>query len=294
MSVLDRHADCLGGDVPNPLDRVHTSEVGDLGMFADVNHDGRKALATGRQGGSAVENRKQGSGAHGGTLPTTSRLVIAQGEWLTCGVLTELEAHADARDPEPFAGPDHPIRVLTRAVAFGKEWKPEHAERMSNLFNELAPDWSSDHVDDTKAAPVRDALDRGDVPIDGAWLEVGSGTGAGARVLDGVVGSLVCTDLSAGMLSFAPDLAPRAQSDASALPFDEKSFDAVLLINMLLFPGEIDRVLRPGGTVVWVNTLGDQTPIHLPAEDVLEALPGSWQGTTARAGTGFWLAARRA
>jgi ubiquinone/menaquinone biosynthesis C-methylase UbiE len=208
-------------------------------------------------------------------------------------VLTELDAHGDASDPEPFAGPDHPIRKLTRAVAFGKEWKPEHAERMSVLFNELAPNWSTDNVDATKAAPVRDALERGGVPMAGSWLEVGSGTGAGARALDGRVGSLVCTDLSAGMLSHAPNLAPRAQSDASALPFDSDAFDAVLLINMLLFPQEIDRVLRPGGTVLWVNTLGDQTPIHLPAADVLLALPGQWAGTTAHAGTGFWVTARR-
>lgn len=207
--------------------------------------------------------------------------------------LNELPPHPDATDPEPFAGPDHPIRKLTRAVAFGKEWKPEHAERMSTLFNELAPGWSADHVDATKAAPVRDALDRADLPIDGEWLEVGSGTGAGARVLDGTVASLVCTDLSAGMLSHAPNLAPRIQSDASALPFDANAFDAVLLINMLLFPTEIDRVLRPGGRLLWVNTLGDQTPIHLPAADVLEALPGTWTGTTAAAGTGFWLVAER-
>ena len=213
---------------------------------------------------------------------------------LTCGVLTELDAHPEATDPEPFAGPDHPIRQLTRAVAFGKEWKPEHAERMSKLFNDLAPDWSADHVDATKAAPVRDALERGEVPLAGSWLEVGSGTGAGARVLDGQVGSLVCTDLSGGMLSHAPDLAPRAQSDASALPFNADSFDALLLINMLLFPAEVDRVLRPEGTLLWVNTLGDQTPIHLPAVDVLEALPGDWVGMTARAGTGFWLTAHRA
>jgi len=144
-----------------------------------------------------------------------------------------------------------------------------------------------------KAAPVLDALDRGDLPLDGAWLEVGSGTGAGARILTDRVGSLVCTDLSSGMLQHAPDLAPRAQSDASALPFADDAFDGVLLINMLLFPREIDRVLRDGGSVLWVNTLGDQTPIHLPAADVLSALPGEWSGVTARAGTGFWLAAER-
>jgi len=213
---------------------------------------------------------------------------------LTGEVLTELEAHVDASDPEPFAGPDHPIRKLTRGVAFGKEWQPKHAERMASLFDEMAPEWSERHVEPTKAAPVRDALDRAGVPLDGSWLEVGSGTGAGAQVLDGKVGSLVCTDLSAGMLSHAPDIAPRVQSDASALPFPADSFDAVLLINMMLFPLEINRVLRPTGTLVWVNTLGDQTPIHLPAADVLDALPGDWHGTTAAAGTGFWLAAHRA
>ena len=83
------------------------------------------------------------------------------------------------------------------------------------------------------------------------------------------------------------------RADASRLPFPDASFDAVLLINMLLFPAEVDRLLRDDGVVVWVNTLGDQTPIHLPPTDVLDALPGTWSGVTAQAGTGFWLTARR-
>ena len=142
-------------------------------------------------------------------------------------MLETLAAHPDATEPEPFAGPDHPIRKLTRAVAFGKEWKTEHAERMASLFDEMAPEWSERHVDATKAAPVIDGLDRGDVPLNGDWLELGSGTGAGARVLVERVGSLTCTDLSAGMLSFAPTRAPKVQSDASSLPFGDDSFDAV-------------------------------------------------------------------
>ena len=164
---------------------------------------------------------------------------------------------------------------------------------MSSLFDDMAPEWSERHVDETKAAPVIDGLERGDVPLAGKWLELGSGTGAGARVLVDRVGSLVCTDLSVGMLSYAPEVAPRVQGDASSLPFVADSFDAILMINMLLFPAEVDRVLRPDGAILWVNTLGDQTPIHLPAADVLQALPGSWHGVTARAGTGFWLSASR-
>ncbi len=207
--------------------------------------------------------------------------------------LTTLDPHPNARPPEPFAGPDHPIRLLTRAKAFGEPFSAEDSARMQDVFDSMASDWSETHVDPTKAAPVSDALDRGDVPLGGDWLEVGSGTGAGARVLEGRVGSLICTDLAHEMLRHAPDLAPRVRSDASQLPFTADRFDVVLLINMLLFPAEIDRVLRPDGVVLWVNTLGDQTPIHLPAADVLRALPGDWSGTTADAGTGFWLTARR-
>jgi SAM-dependent methyltransferase len=207
--------------------------------------------------------------------------------------LIELAPHASASDPAPFAGPDHPMRRLTRANAFGEAWTDDDAARVQEIFDGMAAAWSADHVDPVKAAPVEDALDRSDVPLLGSWLEVGSGTGAGAQVLAPRVGSLVCTDLAEQMLLHAPDLAPRVRADASRLPFPDDSFDAVLLINMLLFPAEVDRLLRVDGVVVWVNTLGDQTPIHLPPTDVLDALPGAWSGVTAQAGTGFWVTARR-
>jgi SAM-dependent methyltransferase len=207
--------------------------------------------------------------------------------------LTELTAHPTASDPEPYAGPDHPMRRLTRAQAFGEPWTEVDATRVQEIFDGMASAWSDNHVDPTKAAPVEDALDRGEVPLLGSWLEVGSGTGAGARVLVPRVDRLVCTDLSEQMLLHAPDLAPRVRADASALPFADDRFDAILLINMLLFPSEIDRLLATDGVVVWVNTLGDQTPIHLSPADVLDALPGRWSGITARAGTGIWLTARR-
>ncbi len=209
-------------------------------------------------------------------------------------MIERLPDHPSAREPEPFAGPDHPMRTLTRAVALGEPWTSDDADRVAAVFDDLAEEWSVRHIDDTKAAPVQDALERGDVPVGGAWLELGSGTGAGARILVGSVGSLVATDLSAEMLHHAPgELAPRVRADASMLPYRDRSFDAVLMINMLLFPHEVDRVLREAGTVLWVNTLGDQTPIHLPPEDVLAALPGEWSGRTASAGTGFWLTATR-
>ncbi len=210
-------------------------------------------------------------------------------------MITELPDHPDATDPEPFAGPDHPMRKLTRSIALGEPWTPDDAHRVAAIFDGLAPEWTERQVDPVKAAVVDDALDRGAPPLDGRWLELGSGTGAGTRLLHGRVAEQVSVDLSAGMLAHAPDgLAPKVRADSSQLPFPADSFDAVLMINMILFPGEVDRVLRPGGTVVWVNTRADQTPIHLPPVDVERALPGEWSGVTARAGTGLWAVLRRA
>jgi SAM-dependent methyltransferase len=208
--------------------------------------------------------------------------------------LVELPPHPDHRRPDPFAGPDHPMRRLTRATAFGEPWTDDDAERVAQVFDGLAPDWSADHVDPTKAAPLLDAIDRGSVPVDGRWIELGSGTGAGCRALDGIVGEHITFDLSFQMLAHAPDRVPRVQADSAALPLADDSADVVLMINMILFPSEVDRVLRPDGVIVWVNTLGDQTPIHLPPTDVEAALPGAWEGTTSFAGTGLWAVLRRA
>lgn len=212
----------------------------------------------------------------------------------TTHLLRALPDAPGTTEPEPFAGPDHPIRKVTRQVAFDGSWDAERAAKVGALFDSLAAEWSERRVEPTKAAPISDALERGAAPVGGRWLELGSGTGAGTKVLHGKVGALLAFDLSAEMLAHAPaELAPRIRGDASTLPFRHDSFDAVLMVNMLLFPHEVDRVLAPGGTVLWVNTLGDQTPIHLPPVDVAAALPGQWTGTTARAGTGFWAALRR-
>lgn len=210
------------------------------------------------------------------------------------GVIELLPAAEDSRPAEPFADADHPMRKVTRQVAFDGKWDAERAAKVAALFDSLAADWSADNVDATKASPIIDGLERGSVPLSGRWLELGSGTGAGTRVLHDRVASLVSLDLAAEMLHHAPaELAPRVRGDASMLPFPDGHFDGILMVNMLLFPREVDRVLAAGGMVLWVNTLGDQTPIHLPPEDVIAALPGEWVGRTASAGTGFWAALAR-
>ncbi len=210
-------------------------------------------------------------------------------------MIVGLPAHPDYCAPDVHAGPDHPMRQLTRAMAFGEPWTPSDAARVAALFDGLAAEWSDRHVDPTKAAPVLDAIERGMPPLDARWIELGAGTGAGTRLLHGRVREQISVDLSEQMLAHAPTgLAPKVRADSSCLPFADDAADVVLLINMLLFPTEVDRILRPGGHVVWVNTLGDQTPIHLPPSDVAAALPGAWTGVASNAGCGLWSVLRRA
>ncbi|MEZ5225446.1 MAG: class I SAM-dependent methyltransferase [Acidimicrobiales bacterium] len=209
-------------------------------------------------------------------------------------MIERLTPHESAVAPPSMAGPDHPMRKVTRRVAFDGGWDAERARKVGALFDGMAADWASDSVEPSTASVIGDGLERGRLDRSGRWIELGSGTGAGTRVLAPHVAQLTAFDLAAAMLAEAPaHLAPRVHGDANVLPFADATFDVVVMVNMLLFPHEVDRVLRPSGSVLWVNTLGDQTPIHLPPDDVCRALPGEWCGVTAEAGTGFWAVLTR-
>jgi SAM-dependent methyltransferase len=205
-------------------------------------------------------------------------------------------------DAEPPVDPDaddnagHPLRLVTREVAFGGPgtWDADTAARVGRWFDDLAHEWHT--RDPHEAHPVIDALARG-VPDDigPRCLEVGSGTGHGTKHLGSRFGEIVALDLAGEMLRLAdPALAARVQADAARLPIAASSVDAVVLVNALLFPHEVTRVLRPGGVVVWVNTSGERTPIHLPHADVVAALAAAdegreWSGVASRHGAGTWL-----
>ena len=80
----------------------------------------------------------------------------------------------------------------------------------------------------------------------------------------------------------------------SALPLASGSVDVLVLVNMFMFAASYDRVLAPGGQFVWISTMGDETPIYLPPEEVMDLLPGRWSAVGSYAGTGLWVVARRA
>ena len=188
------------------------------------------------------------------------------------------------------------MRKVTRQVAFDDAWDAERAKKVADLFDSMAAGWTADHQAPERLASLEDAIERGDVPGGGLTVELGSGTGVGTSVLRRHFrGPIVALDIAAEMLRHAPaDAGSRVQADAAALPLADDAASTIVLVNALLFPREIDRVLGHGGAVVWVNTNGDQTPIHLPADDVVAALPGAWHGRSSRAGTGTWAVLQRA
>jgi ubiquinone/menaquinone biosynthesis C-methylase UbiE len=100
-------------------------------------------------------------------------------------------------------------------------------------------------------------------------LEIGAGTGYFSLNLlqAGVVGEATCTDISPGMMRTLADNAARlgltvraARADAESLPFPDASFDLVLghavlhhLPDLQKAFGELYRVLRPGGRIVFAG-----------------------------------------
>ncbi len=219
--------------------------------------------------------------------------------------LTELPARTvDGHRPTSTGNDDHPMRRMTRRAAglADPPWGPDAVEEVQALFDSLAPEWH------TRSSPERtevvvDALDRGvsavrgdDAPgAPGTAVEPGSGIGAYSALLADRFGRVVSVELSHEMLRLAPaDVGGRVIGDASVLPVADGAADAVVLVNMFLFPAEVDRVLAPDGCVVWVNSSGEDTPIHLTPDEVVAALPGRWTGVHARAGAGLWAVVRRA
>lgn len=197
-------------------------------------------------------------------------------------------AHAGA------AGPEHPMRRVTIETARDPaSWTPGRRAEVAARFGQLAADWHRNHDDPRRYESIDDALDRGG-PFGPVVVELGAGTGLGTQRLARRFGRIVALDLSLEMIrQVGASEADRVVADGARLPLRDRSVDVLVLVNMLLFAGEVDRVLGPRGALVWVNTNADRTPIHLAAEEVESALPGRWTGVESRAGSGSWAVLRR-
>lgn len=136
-------------------------------------------------------------------------------------------------------------------------------------------------------------------------LDVGCGTGAATLFLarEFPRARVRGVDISPQMINLAGSkigLDPEArvafrEGDASQLPWPDDSFDLVTAVNMPLFFSEIDRVLRPGGSVIVVATLGERTPFSTPEKTVERkfAKLGLKRSGSGSAGQGSWFTATR-
>jgi ubiquinone/menaquinone biosynthesis C-methylase UbiE len=147
-------------------------------------------------------------------------------------------------------------------------------------FDRIAPHWDS-FRDAAHLAPLEAALDAlPDEPT--RALDLGTGTGAAAVAIARrwprveVVGVDVAERMLAEARSTLPDeLAERVSfrsADAASLPFADASFDLVTLANMFPFFDELERVVAPGGAVVFSFSSGQTTPIYVPAERLRRGL----------------------
>jgi hypothetical protein len=186
------------------------------------------------------------------------------------------------------------MRVMTLEVAFDRTaWTPERAAEVSAMFDQLASEWRL-RARAERLVPLVDALDRGGPFSEGVAVDLGSGIGLATHALVDRFPQLIAIDISMEMLLLAPPKIPRIRADASQLPLASGSVGILVLVNMLLFPVEVERVLSNDGALIWVNTLGPYTPIHLTADQIDAALPGKWDVVASEAGWGTWCVARRA
>lgn len=91
------------------------------------------------------------------TITTVPRIVPAQPRKPALDKVSELQAFA-------------------RAVAVDGVWTTDIARATAGLFDGMAATWNTEHSTNRFDA-VHDALVRGQVPVGGRCLEVGSGTG---------------------------------------------------------------------------------------------------------------------
>ncbi len=197
-------------------------------------------------------------------------------------------------DRPQVGGPDHPMRKVTRQIAFEPSgWDSDRLAKVTAVFDSLAAGWDERFSAEETTRPVHDALARGGELV-GPCVEVGAGTGGATGPLVERFGPVLAVDVSWEMLTrFVEPAAQPVRADGACLPVADASVGTIVLVNAFLFPREVERVLAPGGAIVWINTLGEFTPIHLPVVDVLAALRGDWHAVTSDAGWGLWAVVRR-
>jgi SAM-dependent methyltransferase len=188
------------------------------------------------------------------------------------------------------------LQAFARAVAVDGVWTADIARATAGIFDSMAATWNTEQSTN-RFDPLHYALRRGQIPFGGRCLEVGCGTGEIIPLLADHFDEVGAVDLSTAMLAEAPaSVSFRICCDAAQLPLRDHVFDAAVLVDTFCFAGELARAVIAGGHIIWVNLLGQDGPLYVPAADFANALPGNWTSIESTAGWGSWavLSAARA
>jgi SAM-dependent methyltransferase len=141
-------------------------------------------------------------------------------------------------------------------------------------FDRLAPRWDAMRTAHAYV-PYEAALERVAPPPKRA-LDLGTGTGGAAFAIARRFpeAEVVGADIAEQMIEQArrnltDDLHDRVRfevADASQLPYGDSAFELVGLSNMIPFFDELDRVLAPGGFLIFAFSGGAETPIYVPPD----------------------------
>ena len=196
-------------------------------------------------------------------------------------------------------------RAMNATVARAPFLWPMLRAPLRSFFETAAPGWdertgagSPEHL----AAFAAAAAELSQAPE--RALDVGCGTGEGTLFLarEFPLARVRGIDISPQMIRLASakvGLDPEGRiafkvADASDIPWPADSFDLVAQLNMPPFFAEIARVLRPGGSVIVANSIGERTPFYTP-HSVLERgfrRKGLETVSEGSAGEGTYLIAR--
>ena len=157
------------------------------------------------------------------------------------------------------------LAELLRARAEASSWP-------DSIAGEMERHYSPGRTWEATARGLIGLLELGDV------LDIGSGDGALAQLLAPGARHITCLDRSEKMIAAASERLKSVRNasarlgDMHELPFEEQSFDQVLMFNSLTYAhtparalSEVRRVLRPGGTLA-ITTLHRHTHQSLTAD----------------------------
>ncbi len=126
-----------------------------------------------------------------------------------------------------------------------------------DTYNKMAVEYDNETADLWQLFPSGIIKVFGEMVKDGKVLDIGSGPGRDALLLQNLGCKIVCLDASIKMVEMCREKSLEAvEGDFMKIPFAEKSFDAVWAYTSLLhIPkkdigrafGELTRVLKPGG-----------------------------------------------